>query len=39
MDGTRLSGIGIKPEELYVIALIPNNKMKQKKLKKSFGVL
>jgi hypothetical protein len=35
MDGPRLSRIGIKPEGFYVIARIPNNKMKQKKLKKN----
>jgi hypothetical protein len=35
----RLSRIGIKPEGFYFIARIPNNKIKQKKLKKKFGVL
>jgi hypothetical protein len=35
MDGP-LSRIGVKPEEFYVIARIPNDKMKQKKLKKRF---
>ena len=36
MDGPRLSRIGIKPEGFYVIARIPNNKMKRKKIEKKF---
>ncbi len=37
MDGPSLSRIGMKPEGFYVIARIPNNKLKQKKLKKKIS--